>query len=293
MDLQSLLKKKRLRAKSEAQSLLWENIEDSFHWFTKPKLVDDALMEAKIEVQYFNYHPALVSFHTAFSGTVVHLKASDVQNILQYGAARRISALYRNANRVCDIAYPNRKDPLSQDESSDLSDSLLIVYIHIVGVMDALGIALNRLAGSSLEIAEKHSDMLSRKFRKSVGFEGLEQLFVESDEWLKRIKEALRNRFVHRVPPYVAPSVFSAADADEHLRLDQQFNLALRNEEWDKLDQIRDMQSKLGKFFPYISFIDTDEHMPLLPTFLDDILRFQVFTLAIFEEIVPRLDFQT
>ena len=293
MDLPSLLKEKRSRAKSGAENLVWENIEKSLYWFAKPKLDGKALCEAKLETQYFNYHATLVSLHTAFSGTVVHLKASDVQNILQYGAARRISAIYRNANRVCEIAYLNREEPLSQDESGELGDSLMVTYVHIVGVIDALGITLKRLAGSKLEIAEKHSDMLSKKFRKSVSFEGLEQLFEQNDVWFRRIKEGLRNRFVHRVPPYVAPSAFSTPDADEYARLDQLFDFALRNEEWDKLDQIRDMQSKLGKFFPFISFIDTNEHMPLLPTFLDDILRFQVLLLTIFEEIVPRLDFQT
>ena len=288
----SILKKTRQCALKQASDLLWENVEKSLYWFDVAASSKAETSTAKIKVQYYHCRSTLVSLHTAFSGTIIELEDSDIKNILQYGAARRVSAIYRNAMKICNIAYLDRVEPLSQDESGYLSDSLLVIYVHIVGVMDAFAIALKRIAGDDLTTAEKNADILSAKFRKSVDFVSLEALFRDNSDWFLRVKDCLRNRFVHRVPPYVAPAIFTPEDAVEDQRLQNTLSQALIDEDWSKLDDVPAMQAKLGKFFPFISFIDSDEHMPLLPTLLDDLLRFQVLTLTVLEELIPRLAFR-
>ena len=253
---------------------------------------DSEKSKAKLNIQWHHYHPTLVSLHTSFSGTVVNLEANDVHNILQYGAARRISSIYHWAKIVCRIAYPDRVEVLTQDESRELSDALMLIYVHMVGVLDALAIAFKRLQGDSLKDAEKKADILSKKFRMSIGLATLESFFNENNEWFFRIKDELRNRYVHRVPPYIAPAILTNEDSIEHERLQIIFNEALKNLDFTKMQEMRDLQAKIGKFFPFISFIDANEHLPLLPTILNDLFRFQVVTLTILEELVPRLSFR-
>lgn len=289
----SLLKKMRQRAAEEARELLWENIEGSLYWFGEPVTSESEASKAKLNIQFRHYHPTLVSLHTSFSGTVANLETDDVQSILMYGAARRISSIYRSANSICSIVYPDRDDVLTQDEAGQLSDALMIVYVHMVGVFDAIAIALKRLAGDEINIAEKNADILSAKFRKSVKFVSLEKQFKKNDLWFRRIKESLRNRYVHRVPPYVAPAQWTPEDLIENNRLQLILDNALQERNLEKIEEVEILQSKLGKFAPFINFVDSNEQMHLLPTLLDDLFRFQVLALLFLEELVPRLSFKS
>jgi hypothetical protein len=170
-------------ALDEARALLWENIEDSIWWFDVAADSNNEKSKEKINIQFHHYHPILVSFQIAFSGTVMELEKDDVHNILQYGAARRIGSIYAATKSFCGIVYPDRQEVLSQKEGRRLSDDLLLIYVHIVGVLDAFGIALHRLAGKGLNIAEKNSDILKRSFRIDTDFTSLESIFNDNDSW--------------------------------------------------------------------------------------------------------------
>ena len=101
-----------------------------------------------------------------------------------------------------DIAPPDRLKRLSRDESSEVTSAMLVFYVHLVGVLDAFSIALVRQLKP--EFPEKNADLLSKKFREKFTIDGLNQLFVENDAWLTQVKEEMRNRFVHRIPPYMS-----------------------------------------------------------------------------------------
>lgn len=293
MDLLSLHKKNRERALEEARDLLWENIEGSLYWFGNDIQSEPEKSKAKLKVQWHHYHPTLVSLLTSFSGTVDALETNDVKRILQYGAARRIFSIYRWAKVICDLAYPDRVDVLTQEESRELSDALMVIYVHMIGVFDAIAIALERINDGSTKNDEKYADLLRPKFRKAVDFVSLETLFKDNDRWFRRVKEELRNRYVHRVPPYVAPAVWSQNDVTENNKLQVFLNDAMNNGDLVKIDEVMALQAGLGKFSPFICFTDSDELMNLLPTILDDLFRFQFISLTVLEELVPRLSFRS
>lgn len=286
------LKGERLRAIEEATQLLWENIENGFLWKIGFINREDDVVREKIEIQYSNWHPTIALLNVSFIGTVAELVENDVKNILLYGASRRISSIYHAANSFCDMIYPERIEPLSQEESRRVSDDLLLIYVHIIGTMDAFGIALHRLDGATISKSEKDSDILNYRFRKRVRFLELEDIFKKNDKWFRRVKERFRNRYVHKVPPYVAPSVYSAADIEKYHGMQRKIDDALKSGDYDKLEVIQGKQGRLGKFPSLITFIDTDEHMPLISTVLDDLFRFQVIVLLILEELLPRMTFE-
>lgn len=291
-DVLAHLERKRREAKEQATALLWENIEGNNWWFEPNDKSETSKSKEKIKAQFHHYHPALVSLHIAFSGTVMELVDNDIHNILQYGAARRISSIYSVTKSFARLAYPEREEVLSQDESRRLSDDLLLIYVHMVGVLDAFGIALHRLKGADIKSAEKHADILKAKFRRETDFVNLEDFFGEHDKWFTRIKDDMRNRYVHRVPPYVAPAVFNQEDANEYERLQGLIYAAMRKLDVETMDTLREQQRKLGRFSPFISFIDSDQIVYLSPTVLDDVMRFQAVVLTIFEEIIPKLEFK-
>lgn len=187
--------------------------------------------------------------------------------------------------------FPDREEVLTQDESRKLSDDLLLIYVHFVGVFDAFGIALHRLMGADMQTAERASDILKPAFRKKIGFEELENFFSENDAWFRRIKEDMRNRYVHRVPPYVAPAMITKDEAEEIGRIEFQINDAMKKLDIDRVNALNEQKAKIGRFSPFISFVDEEKDMFLLPTVLDDIFRFQVIALTILEALVPRLAF--
>ena len=169
----------------------------------------------------------------------------------------------------------------------------MVVYVHMIGVFDAIAIALKRINDGGMKNDERSADLLTSKFRKSVDFMSLETLFKDNDGWFRRVKEELRNRYVHRVPPYVAPAALTHKDVIENNRLQVVLNDAMKDGDLAKIDEVIALQARLGRFSPFICFTDSDELMQLLPTILDDLFRFQFISLTVLEEFIPRLAFRS
>jgi hypothetical protein len=284
-DLEAILAKNRIEGRRYANELLCENITSSLYWGYFDSEIEQEIKDKKVELQYCNYHPVVVKLYTAFSGTVTYLSPGAVHNILQYGAARRIGSIYEAIKVVCKIAYFGRKEPLSIDESRSLNDSLLLIYVHMIGVFDALAIAFHRVSDPPMKLPEKQADLLARKFRNLIGDAELNKVFEGNDSWFLRVKDELRNRYVHRVPPYVPTAGYSPEDAKESNRIQAERLLALKEGRFDDTKALYEKEQSLGQFLPWISFVDSDMHMPLLSTVLDDVLRFSELSLSVLERL--------
>lgn len=290
-NIEAYLTTKRKEGLEHAKELLWENLEGGFWWGYFSSDDSREIDRRKISLQHDHYHPVLVELLTGLSTTITYLKKGKSHNILQYGAARRINSIYKATNSVCAVAPHNRKSPLSNDEARGLSDDLLLIYVHMIGVFDALSIAFNRTTSPPIELSETKADILKKTFRDKLGNSTIDAIFLDNKSWLKRIKEELRNRYVHRVPPYVPTSSFTDEEAARYAELEEEKFREIRNQNFDRIDEIAMEQSKLGTFRPWICFSDSDGIILLHPTVLDDVMRFQVVILSIFEELLPALEF--
>ena len=154
-----------------------------------------------------------------------------------------------------------------------------------------MAIAFHRVSDPPLEINERKADLLNRKFRNLIGDAELNEVFEGNDAWFLRVKDELRNRYVHRVSPYVPTAGYSPEDVKENNRIQAERWLALKEERFDDIEAINKKEQSLGKFLPWISFVDSDIHMPLLATVLDDVLRFSELSLTVLERLIPSLDF--
>lgn len=290
-NLEASLAQKRSEGLVSARDLLWENIQSSIWWgyFESDDSIE--IDRRKIQLQHDHYHPVLVELQLGLSATITQLKRENYHDILQYGAARRVNSIYKATKSVCEVAYPERTDPLSMDEARRLSDDLLLIYVHMIGVFDALAIAFHRTSTPPIEASETKADLLNKNFRNKLGNGAIQEIFRANMDWFDRIKEGLRNRYVHRVPPYVPTSSFTEEEATKHRELESEKFRETIKRNFDRVDEIRIEQSKLGTFRPWICFSDVDEIMHLHPTVLDDVMRFQVIVLSIFEELLPSLEF--
>ncbi|MCR9068416.1 MAG: hypothetical protein NXH79_06185 [Rhodobacteraceae bacterium] len=283
-----LAENRRAAARYSAKELLWENLERNNLWeffryeFEEPD-------RRKAQIQFDNYLSALQDFFTSISYSINLVEHQEIHQILQFGAGRRISSLFRTAATFSHIVSHDRTEPLNQEEVREVSDCLLLFYVHMVGALDAIAISLVRLSDASLGLAERNADILQKNFRKKIGFDSIEELFEENDAWFFRIKDDLRNRFVHRVPPYVPPSVMSEAETQRFHELEEKIWDAMKNQRFDDVDAYRAEQKALGRFSAVISFIDTSTVMPLITTVTDDLMRFQYLYLSIFEALAPRV----
>ncbi|MCA3446981.1 MAG: hypothetical protein INF93_09725 [Rhodobacter sp.] len=286
-DSDEYLKEERLRERRNSNELLWENIEESRRWRIS-KRTEDKTDADKISIQFHHYHPATAQFYIAFSGTIQGIANDYIRSILLYGAARRASSIFRSITKLPRVAPLGRESPLSQEEMTEVNDCLLLLYVHYIGVIDAFSIAYTRVVPSLERCKERYADLLTEKFRSKIGSSELEKIFTQNDAWLFRVKDKLLNRFVHRVPPYVPPSVFRPAHKEEFDRLSEEGSRALAKRDMNLYGEIEEEKERLGEFFPWICFIDDNEFMPFHSTVLDDLFRFQVLALDLLEEILPR-----
>jgi len=291
LDLGAFLTKRRREQLEASSNLLWENLPKTPLYRDYYRAKDVPEEQSKIYFQFKHRVSADTQFQLAFSGTINQLQRGDVQNILQYGAARRVNSISRSLANFCKIAPPNRRAPLSLDEAGIVSDSLLLIYVHILGVFDALAISICRL-NPDLNLIEKEANLLSRKFRKAAGAIELDPLFEANSDWLKRVKNELRHRYVHRVPPYIPSSQINKKHVAKLHKLDEDYAKALERLDFDTVERIYNERNLIGEFSPWIAFSDSGDIMVLYPTVLDDIFRFQAFSLRVLEFIAPKLTFQ-
>ncbi len=281
----------RLTAIENAKALLQENIEDSTWWPPYSDFTQNEARKEKEQILFHHWHPVFVEFHASLSGTLFEIEKNDVHKILLYGASRRLRSMHKALNDICEIAYLGRTKVASKDEKTRLDDALLLFYVHLMGVIDALAIAFHRICIEPEVMPEKRADLLERNFRRKASIQDLNILFQENAEWFKRVKFELRNRYVHKVPPYVPPSELSEADQEQYKKLENKLSIAIHERRFEGLEEIRDEQAALGVFCSDICFIEDNASMPLLITVLDDAMRFQVITLTIFNELALRLEF--
>jgi hypothetical protein len=273
---------KRKEYRKDNFDLLWENIEKGrFAQFVHNGKMSDS---EKCELQVNFQNSTLSDIYITLNQSCIGVKNTDLHPILQYGAARRYGGLRLGVNTIMRIAPPNRRDTLSLDEAQSVSSALMLIYVHLVGILDAFAIAFMRLKEISGD--EKKADLLKKSFRSKLKSDRLDDIFQCNDDWLRRIKEKLRNRFVHRIPPYVPHAAMTASEIEEMYNLEVEKFKMLRAGDLSGSEEIEERQKKLGQFRPVLVFSESDEQMLLHPTVLDDVFRLNVMVMDMLDELL-------
>lgn len=286
-DIAEYLARRRREERQNAFDLLWENIEGR-SWNVLRRHSGASITDLeKIRTQVDHFFPVLAQLFILTGQTIQMMTDQRVREILQYGASRRLGSIRLAVERIIDLAPPDRRKRLSVDEKNELADSILLLYVHMVGVLDAFAIALFRKLELDSSIKEQNADLLNKKFRRLVSLGSVDKLFNDHDAWLRRVKDELRNRFVHRIPPYVPDAAFTEAEAACFGRLEAEKFALIAKGDLDGAERLRSEQDALGVFQPILTFSENNSHMLLHPTILDDTFRFACFVFDLLEMTLP------
>ena len=107
--------------------------------------------------------------------------------------------------------------------------------------------------------------------------------------WIERLRQELRHHFAHRIPPYVPPSKLTDIDQVEYDRLDEEVSIAFQNGSPEEVLEIQKKMIVLGTFAPEIHLFEKGGWMPLNPTTFNDVVRFQIVGMEMFEILRPKL----
>lgn len=275
----------RATATDQARELLWDNVEQSIWWNQYARYTGDERAREKVKIQHHHFWPALVSLKTSFIPSVIELPPGNIQSVLRYGAGRRLLSIISAGKTFSEIVFPERTQVASEDERTKLDDALMIIYISIPAFFDVLAIASFR-ATKARGYDEKTSDLFSKKYLKTIGLGELYNRIREFISWHKRVKEQLRHRYAHRIPPFVPSAEYSPQDRKRFEELEAQYSRALSDRRFDDLEAITDEQSSIGTFCNWLYFYEEDARMHLQTTVLNDVLTFQVVALTLLEELL-------
>ncbi|MBK8439663.1 MAG: hypothetical protein IPL38_09170 [Rhodobacter sp.] len=159
--------------------------------------------------------------------------------------------------------------------------------MHMLGVLDAFAIALFRAQKTKVNVSERSVDLLKKSFRKEIGISEIDELIEKNDSWLMRIKENLRNRYVHRIPPYVPDGRFTPDEMIKFSSLEKEKFDLIEAGDFGGAERLRAEQDAIGVFEPVLSFSEDKSYMLLHPTILDDTFRFVCLVFDLLEITLP------
>lgn len=278
------------KAKVEASELLWENVEESVWWPQYQEFDEKTLVDEKINIASDFWHPAFVSFKISFTNLVTQISDAELRSILTFGCSRRLESMYRAVKDINQIAFWGRTELASKDEKARLDDAILLFYVHLFGFLDGLAIAMHQLKEiDERKYPRKRVDLLDSRFQRLIDLPQVSLALDHNKDWLTNRKDEFRNRFVHRIPPYVPPASHTEQDRLQFNKLQQKLNEAISAKRFNTLSDLHDEQEKLGSFCGYISFLENNEISLLLCTVLDDAMRFQMLALSVTIALLPDL----
>lgn len=191
---------------------------------------------------------------------------------LRYGIMRRIRLMQSAFNDFRCIIFPERTEPLSQQESDDVCRDLNAIYIHILGLLDNYAwLLVHQMATEATKALDRRQiglfmSALSKDANLAKGMATIEPF----RDWLKEVKEK-RDPAAHRMPLYVPPTALTPEDVQRYEEIEQAIMTARRQGQFDGLEELRDAQRRIGRLIPAFLHDPTEGAMPIFPTLPQDI----------------------
>ena len=183
---------------------------------------------------------------------------------LVQGAGRRLKTIRRCLHNVFKLFPPGSQVPIQADLIEDTQISLHAFVINIYGLFENLAwsfvlhhdletkIGDRRNIGIFLNRTQKYMPVELRQYVTST------TITTWHAEYLKKYRDSL----AHRIPLYIPPATFTPEEGEQYNRLERGKIDAIRNQEWQRLEEIYQEQATLGK--PCAIFLhlhsDSDEY---------------------------------
>ncbi len=199
-------------------------------------------------------------------------RTSGGMQYLRYGASRRLLMMwhaYRNV--VVYSAPPRRLEPLSADESAELTRDLNVIYLNIRGTLDNLAWALlHEFAQEKLKIHPTKIGLFKSCITDDNRFDGLSLALNAHREWNFDLADR-RDPSAHRIPLTIPPQVLSPKDSSAYAQLLNEYVRATQDLDFAVAEQKLKQIERIGQFYPYFIHDIDRGPFPIYPTLPEDV----------------------
>lgn len=201
------------------------------------------------------------------------MKANGAVYDLRFGAARRLQMMWHAYHNLLHVASSfDRKEPLTSEESCELTQDLNVIYINIRGTLDNLCWAL---------LHEHAPDRVMTLDRWKVGlfslsivgdgrFNSLATIIQAHRSWSQELKDR-RDPAAHRIPLTVPPRSVTAPEAAVYEELYGDYLQAASDLNLDEAEASVQRMGSVGHFDPCFMHDPKEGLIPIYPTVPDDI----------------------
>lgn len=179
---------------------------------------------------------------------------------MMHGLARRLRILHLGLAAIVAVAYPRRKEPLSDAEQLDVTLHLNSFYLHIRGCLDNLAWCLAhelQLFGAEMQekeaVAQKVNLFGESFLGKLASVAPDTAAFVRGHaDWHSDLK-SVRDPVAHRIPIYAVPAVLTSDAAERYRTIYQRAEEARAVGDLDLAGRLFEELNGIGDYIPYFA----------------------------------------
>jgi hypothetical protein len=161
--------------------------------------------------------------------------------------------------------------PLSADESEELTRDLNLIYLNIRGVLDNLAWALlHEFAQEKLKIHPTKISLFKPCISDDNRFDELSLALNAHREWNFDLADR-RDPSAHRIPLTVPPQVLASEDRSVYAELLNEYARAVQDLDFVAADQKLKQTERMGQFYPYFIHDIDKGPFPIYPTLPEDV----------------------
>lgn len=199
------------------------------------------------------------------------VKAPRALYFLRYGAGRRLNMMWRAYRNLVFVVPPDRKEPLINDESGELTEGINIIYLNIRGVMDNLCWALlHEHAQDLTTLPPAKVGLFLPSFTKDERFADLVPELKQHDAWDRDLKSR-RDPAAHQIPLSIPPQIVTPSEAAEYQKAFDDYWASAARQDFDGAEAIMRRIEQMGRFMPWFVHDPDQPPMPIYPTVSNDI----------------------
>lgn len=197
---------------------------------------------------------------------------AEASHFFRFSVMRRVRMIDSSFKSFQSIVPPNRTVPLSQEQSDRVCRDLNAIYIDLLGLLDNYAwVAVHQLGSAAPKAANPLSiGLFKQTLAADPALKAAADALQPFSDWEKEVKTR-RNPAAHRIPLYVPPAGLTPEDVVEFERFEALISEALRAQEFEKLDALREGLRRIGRLIPKFLHDPGEPVIDIYPTVPEDI----------------------
>jgi hypothetical protein len=199
------------------------------------------------------------------------VQTEDALHYLRFGVARRLEMMWHAYRSIILGAHPDRKEPLTSEESIVLTRDLNVIYMNLRGALDNLCWALlHEFAPAETRSRPSKIGLFLPCLVNNLRFATLAKEIAPHQKWDLELKDR-RDPVAHRIALTLPPQVLNTEEAGRYKDFVERLNTAMANMDFDGAEDIRRAITHIGTFVPVFMHDPKKRPIPIYPTVPEDV----------------------